>query len=406
MRRIRLGFYSLGLSPEGDLPVQGGASRYLNDLLNGLPSDQFEVVLIGHGNGVRPSTFASSDGAENCQARRNDSRLKCFIRMCWHRFPRSWRLAVGLTRNTIEIYREFRKFPVDILHTNYAGFEESPIAARLAGIKIVIGTYNVLPPPDYITAPWLQRFVEWLGAKCMDVAIAGAHQIAVEWSERHPVLRNRFVDIPWGIDIAKVEHEAQPPCSRRDLSLPEDDKVLAVVARLHPMKGITYLLQALPMLLARFPNTILLLIGDGPERGDLEKQVASMNLRDNVRFMGWRQDRLRIIPICDAVILPSVYLETWGSALAEAMVLCKPVVATRIGGVPELVADGETGLIVPPRDPSGLATAISRILQNTELARQFGSAGRTRIEKLFRIEQMQQATVQLYKKLFYDGLGN
>ena len=391
IQKIRLGIYDLGLG--------GGSTRYLNDLLAGIPRDRFELVFFPEGTSAGQGLTATSNAGDTSHHSVTTSPPPNWGGRLWRRMPKSIRLAIGLFRNTLNLRRQFKRRPVDILHTNYAGFEESAIAARWAGIKTIIGTYNVLPPPEYITARWLQNFVEWLGGRCLRVAIAGAHQIGVEWGARHPVLQDRFVDIPWGIDVAKVEVNAAPACTREELKLPSDAPLLAIAARLHPMKGISYLLQSLPAILNRFPKTILLIIGDGPERADLEKLAIDLAITEHVRFLGWRQDSLRIVALADLVVLSSVYLETWGSALAEAMVLRKPVVATRIGGVPELVADGETGLIVPCRDTAAVAGAICRVLDSTELSHSLGEAGRQRVERVFPIEKMQRETVALYDRL-------
>jgi glycosyltransferase involved in cell wall biosynthesis len=142
---------------------------------------------------------------------------------------------------------------------------------------------------------------------------------------------------------------------------------------------------------------MLLLLGDGPERRDLENQVATLKLEKSTRFLGWQDNALRYIPLADIAILPSVNLECLPYGLMEAMALGKPCVATDVGGMPEVVEDGVTGLIVPKRDVAALTRAIVALLDDPARARQFGQNGRKRVQDLFRLETMIQQTVALYE---------
>ena len=369
-KRLRLGVYTPRVQ-DGAVVVKGGASRYLSELLGKLPKERFDIVFFAEEGPPTPPSETP---------RPQTSR------------PSPIRLAIGLLRETWELRTRIKAARIDVFHSNYAGFEFAPIAARLAGVKNVVAIYHCLPSEGYTTAPWLQRMFEAWSARSAHVCVAVSGQTKTEWEQRCPALRGRMQLIPYGIDAGKVRQNATPPVTRSELDLPANAPVLAVVARLAPMKGIAHLLDAMPAILEKHPDTRLLLIGDGPERAALEAKA-----NEHVHFLGWRNDALRIVPVADIVVLPSVFLETWGFALAEAMALGKPCVATDVGGMQELVADGETGFIVPRRNPQALAEAIGRLLDDPAMAKRFGEAGKKRVEEVFQLDRMVEQTVRVYE---------
>jgi glycosyltransferase involved in cell wall biosynthesis len=392
---IRLGVYLPGVSDPEHIPLVSGVRRYWRDLLPAIPRNKYEVVFLPDGlvssPANRPHPAAGHQTAEH--------RSRGVLGRLWQLLPSSFRLAVGLLRETLNLRRIIRAASVDIFHSSLAGFEIAPIAARLAGVRVVVATYHNLPSEGYITAAWLQRLVEWLCARSLNVAIANTHNTRTIWENRCPALKSRFRTIPHGLDPGQYLNEARPPARRGEFDLPASVPLLVVPARLHPMKGIHYLLDAMPAILQKHPDAQLLLIGDGGERPALEAHVKRLGLNNAVRFLGWRKDVLRIVSVCDVVVLPSVNLETFGRSLAEAMILGKPCVATNVGGVPEVVEHGVTGYIVPPRDSAALAGAICRLLNDSGLRQQLGQAGRERIANHFSIAHMREQTLLVYRQL-------
>jgi len=391
--RIRLGIYDLGR--------EGGSTRYLKDLLNGLPADGYEIVFfppeaattyVHSSESISPIAPSPLDSPPSTIR----SRPSTLTRL-WRCLPQSFRLAVGLVRETIALARQVRKAHVDVFHSNYTGFEFAPIAARLAGVKNVVGIYHNLPSEGFITHRWVQLFFENLSGWCLTTPVAVSKAAATEWEARCRTLRGRFRVIYNGVDIAAIQQAATPPVTRAALGIAEDAPILFVAARLHPMKGINYLLDAMPAILEKHPQTILLLAGDGNERERLQTQADALGITGHVRFLGWRNDVLRLLALADIVVQPSEW-ETFGLTLVEAMALGKPCVATAVGGMPEVVEDGVTGLIVPKRDVAALTRAIVALLDDPARARQFGQNGRKRVQDLFQLETMIQQTQALYQE--------
>lgn len=389
-RKIRIGIYDLGR--------QGGSTRYLHDLLSALPRDQYEIYFFpAEAAAVYGFPVPETSPSLPCTAAEKSERR--LAQILWRCLPSSWRLAAGLARETFALAREIRLLDIDVFHSNYTGFEIAPIAARLAGVRTVAGIFHNLPSEGFITSRWIQLFFENLSGWCLTIPVAVSKATAQEWETRCRTLRNRFRVIYNGVDIKSIQQAANFPTTRAELGIPIDSHVLLVAARLHPMKGIRYLLEAMPTILAEYPSTILLLVGDGPERKLLEEQVVKQNIGNAIKFLGWRDDALRLIPLANIVVQPSVNLETFGYTLTEAMVLGKPVIATDVGGMPEIVEHGETGLIVPRRNSQALADAIIDLLNDPTKATRFGQAGQQRVETLFPMKKMQSQTIALYEQL-------
>jgi phosphatidylinositol alpha-1,6-mannosyltransferase len=166
--------------------------------------------------------------------------------------------------------------------------------------------------------------------------------------------------------------------------------VILTVARLVRRKGIKYLIEAMPRVLRSLPDTVLLVVGDGPEKPRLEEEARILGLASRVSFLGKvpEQKLIAFYQASDVFVLPAIVdsemnTEGLGVVLLEAMSMGKPVVASGVGGIPEAVVNGETGLLVKPQDPNDLADAIIRLLGNSELSRKMGDNGRQRVKEVF-----------------------
>jgi len=173
---------------------------------------------------------------------------------------------------------------------------------------------------------------------------------------------------------------------------------VGTVANLRPVKGHQYLLRAIPIVLERIPAAKFLIVGQGPLRKDLERLAKRLKITKNVIFTGYQKNIAEILAKLTLFILPSIR-ETFPVCLLEAMAASLPVVATDVGGIPEVVKDKETGLLVPPKNPEALATAILTLLQDKERAKNMGIAGRKKIEQDFTVEMMVRRNDEIYRTL-------
>jgi glycosyltransferase involved in cell wall biosynthesis len=198
-----------------------------------------------------------------------------------------------------------------------------------------------------------------------------------------------------GVDLDRYEHQPPDPLLRGQLGIPRDAPLAGVVARLEPEKGHPTLLEAWPLVLRSVPDAYLLVVGEGDEREALERQVSALGIASRVVFTGRRDDVPAVTAALDVAVLPS-YREAQGLTILEAMALGRPVVASNVGGIPEMIDNGVSGLLVPPHDTGALAAAITRVLQDRPFAEALGDAGHDVVHQRFCVEQMVRAIETIY----------
>ena len=207
----------------------------------------------------------------------------------------------------------------------------------------------------------------------------------------------RAVTVHEGIDLARVD--AAPRADpHQELWLPHGAPLVGNVAALVPHKGQRHLIDAAALVLRQQPDARFIIAGDGELRGALGQQIRHHHLDKHVMLAGFRPDVLSLHKAFDVFVMSSV-MEGLGTSLLDAMACGKPVVATRVGGIPEVVVDGETGVLVPPRDHAAMAEAIVRLLEDQALRERMGAAGLQRVRRKFSAEVMARNTLRVYERL-------
>ena len=207
--------------------------------------------------------------------------------------------------------------------------------------------------------------------------------------------RKRTVTVHEGVDLGKVN--AAPPADlHQDLWLPHGAPIVGNVAALVPHKGQRYLVEAAVKLLPDQPDARIVIAGEGELGPSLEQQIKQHHLEKHVLLAGFRPDVLSLHKAFDIFVMSSV-TEGLGTSLLDAMACGKPVVATNVGGIPEVVADGETGILVPPRDPAALAEALRKLLADPALRQRMGAAGLVRVRTTFSAVHMVRNTLRAYQ---------
>ena len=197
------------------------------------------------------------------------------------------------------------------------------------------------------------------------------------------------------MDLQRYNHQ-QPCCTlHEEYLIPEASPIVGVVARLEAEKGHRVLLEAWPLVLAAHPEAWLLIVGEGSERNSLEAQAGSLGISDRVVFTGRREDVPAVTAALDVAVLPS-YREAQGLSVLEAMALSRPVVASNVGGIPEMIEDGVSGLLVPPGNREALAGAINRLLSDHPYADMLAKRGHDLVHDRFCIELMTSQIEALY----------
>ncbi len=295
--------------------------------------------------------------------------------------------------------RYIRKNAIQIVHAYglYPNIFAVPVA-RLAGAPIVIASIRDCGD---ILKPW-QRWLQRIVCRLADCVLVNADAI-----------RETLISQGYRSDnIAVIRNAiAQPKATpiedaygiREELGLTPSAPVVMVLSRLNRMKGVEYFLDAANIVAAKLPETRFLIVGDGAIRQELQDRAASMGLAGKIVFTGFRTDVPRLLSQVSLSVLPSLS-EGLSNTLLESMAAGVPVVATWVGGNPEIIEDGVSGLLVPPRDSAKLANAMLAVLENPSLAASFSAAGKYRIAKVFSLERSIREVERLYQKLI-EGPG-
>lgn len=298
----------------------------------------------------------------------------------------------GLWRRLAVRLRDARP---DLVHTHliHADLYGIP-AARWAGVRGVVSSRH----NDDRFRRWLpvRALSRWLWRQA-DAGIAISEAIRRFAIAYEGVSPQKIHTIHYGLDPASVH---APPDARtrlrQELGLPADAPLVGSVCRLIEQKGLDNALDGFAQVVAEFPAAHYAIAGDGPLRGALEAQAARLGVADRVHFLGWRADAPAIFAALDVLLAPSRW-EGFGLVFLEAMALGVPVISTRVSAIPEVIADGETGWLVPPDDPAAIAGALRAALADPDERCRRGEAGRARLESQFTVDAMVERTLAVYR---------
>jgi glycosyltransferase involved in cell wall biosynthesis len=207
----------------------------------------------------------------------------------------------------------------------------------------------------------------------------------------------RIVTVHDGIDVGRVA-AAEPLNVREEYWFPPHSPIVGHIGALSPSKGQRFLVDAAAIVVREMPEARFLVLGEGELHDVLEHQIRHLHLAQHVVLAGFRADVLGVLKGLDLFVMSSV-TEGLGTALLDAMAARRPIVATRAGGIPEVVVHGETGLLVPPRDAPALATGILELLRDPERRSRFAAAGFARVRDLFSVDRMVEETLAVYARL-------
>ncbi len=353
--------------------TNGGAQEHVYSLVTRLDPTYYDVcvVSLSHGSSVRRLEKA---GIDVCVIDEPDDRLAVQA------------LAELLGPMEPEIVHN-HMYRAEILGTRAALLLGEKGCKRPAVISTVHSS-RVRCSDDRIALRQLTPLMDRLIA----VSKAIEHKIREEGRTGAPVSL-----IYNGVDLQRYNHQ-QPCCTlHEDYSIPESSPIVGVVARLEAEKGHRTLIDAWPLVTAAHPEAWLLVVGEGSERESLEAQAASLGIADRVVFTGRREDVPAVTAALDIAVLPS-YREAQGLSVLEAMALSRPVVASEVGGIPEMIEDGVSGLLVRPNDPEELADAIVRLLSDHPYADMIARRGHDVVHDRFCIELMVNAIANLYEE--------
>ena len=277
-----------------------------------------------------------------------------------------------------------RKWRADILHTHH--FDQAVIgwlATRIyPATRLVIGRhysdaiYRLPEQGISESKKWAMLRVEQMTNHAATRIIVPSSFITEILTNRQQIAAAKIDVIPYGFEPEKYEtiDEQSIRSVREELNL-EGRMVIATFARLSEEKGHRFLLRALKTVREQVPNVLWLIVGEGSERAAIEREIQSAGIGDNVKLVGWRRDAMRIMAAVDVVVQPTLQ-EAFSQAMVEALWMEKPLVITDVSGAPDIIRNGENGMLVPRGDSAALAAAIIQVAKDAALRERLGKAGR------------------------------
>jgi glycosyltransferase involved in cell wall biosynthesis len=339
----------------------GGSERHLLALLPALAGLGLDVRFLGlDDTGRAPDPFYAA------------------LEVPYERVPAPRDVDPALA---LRVVRAVRRLRPDLVHTHLV---HADVYGALAARRLVSTKHNDDP---FRAGPF--RHVERLLAARVERVIAITEQLARFQVERVGLPAEKVTVIHYGLDVPPEPWGSNPPDA-----VPAEARVLLCVARLEPQKGVDVAVRALPAVRERHPHAALVVLGEGPQRAGLEELAGTLGVADAVYLLGRVPDVAAWLGRAAVLVHPARW-EGFGLALLEAMLAGVPVVASRVSSIPEIVVDGETGVLVPPDDPAALADAVASILTDPQ---EYGAAGRARALAEFSVERMARRTLDVYER--------
>lgn len=359
--------------------VRGGAEKQLSLLAASLDATGFRPIVAQLGHGGTDSVPVGAAGAAT------------LLHMPVRRFY-GFQGVAQMSR----LIRLARRERVDIIHTFFEKAEVMGwMVRRLAGIPCWITSRRDLGFKRKALYRALFRLTAGDCCRCVAVCRAVAEQALAEGSlppDRIEVIHN-------GLDVSPFEERIDTREARRSLGVPTGAPLVGMVANMNfQIKGHRHFLEAARLILKQIPDAEFLLAGDGPLRDSFQAFAGELGIDGRVHFLGTRSDTPAVLSVLDVSVLCSTS-EGMSNVILESMAAGKPVVATRVGGNPELVTEGVTGLLVPPADPDSLAEAVLSLLRDPPAARTMGATARERVATEFSVAAMVHKHERLYERM-------
>jgi glycosyltransferase involved in cell wall biosynthesis len=310
---------------------------------------------------------------------------------------------VGNRRLHSQLFHLLRRYKPEVVHLHFCEqFSLLPMVTRLAGPKLSVFTDHYRQPQQLAASTRVQLW----GWNRIVPPLFNPKLLAVSEHVKRTLVDFYYVDpsrvtvVENGVDPARFRTATDQDVARLrgELRLPPDAPVVVAVAMLIPQKGIQYLLEAAPQVLASQPDAWFVIVGEGAYLPELKRIAFDLGVEERVKFTGVRSDVPVFLALADVVAVPSVWHEPAGLIVLEAMASARPVVATASGGIPEYVVDGETGFLVELRNAQQLASALTSVLADPVRARAMGQAGRRRVEANFTTARWVDKTLAVYEE--------
>ena len=303
--------------------------------------------------------------------------------------------------NLFHILRYLRLHRPQLLHTQLEFADIlGTVAAKILGIPSVSTVHTLDAFPEKKSA-WGRMKLRWflLGKYC-NCVIAVSEKTRLHYLQSGRLHQDKVITLYNGVDISRFKNTdaSQIAKTKQALRLPLNSKVIITVAVLREPKGIQFMIEALPAILEQFPDVHYLIVGDGEYGAALSDLATVLDIKKHITFAGHRTDIPDLLACCDIFVLPTLK-DALPTVLIEALAAERPIVASDVGGVPEIIENGVNGLLVAPGDPSKLANACLQLLKDNELISQIVMAGNKTVRQRFNIDSQIEQLSGMYEEL-------
>ena len=360
----------------------GGGERVFAQIISALPIQKYEIYL------------ASLPNKQFYEAIQNDH---------VHFLPIDFSNTISFTLVT-KLAKILRQNHIEIVHGQGARAEVyARIGKRLARRSRYVSTV-AMPVEGFDVAPVrkrIYRFFDRISETFVDRFLVVSDALRQAMIEGHGIPAEKVIRIYNGVEIGHFSPQKRNEARKRirqEFSVGENTLLVGAIGRLVWQKGFEYLVQAIPMVLNKFPKAQVLIVGEGPIKHHLEALSHKLKIGRHLIFAGFRKDIKQILSAIDMLVIPSV-LEGFPIITLEGMAMTKPIIATNIDGIKEQIIDGKTGILIPHKDPSAIAEAILKLSKDEQCAQNIGWEARKRVEKEFSLEKMVNTTEQIYQSL-------
>ncbi len=309
--------------------------------------------------------------------------------------------------NAIKLAHIMKKEGINLVHshTPLGGVVLSRLGGWIAGVPVITHAHT----RDFMNQnPFVGQYqfiLNWITSKLFCAKVIAVSESVKKEIIKQGAAANKITVVYNGIDLDDYRCNRSSLEIRKEFGLKENQHIVGEIGRLCKAKGQHILVKSVQKVIKKIPDTVFMIVGEDQEkRGEYKKELedlaTNLGVKQHIIFTGYRGDIMDLMHVLDFLILPSL-VEGLSVVILEAMLAKKPVIATSIGGNPEIVMDGETGTLIPPEDPDRLAEAIIYHLEHPEISKKMGEMGYERVGKYFSLSQMLDKVMNIYKEVLH-----
>ena len=321
-----------------------------------------------------------------------EERAKSISNALFHLIPISMKSALSLGVFRV-LYRYVSKNNLDVIHT-HSSIDSwlGGVVGKLSGVPVVRTRHVSLPVNDFFPNHLLYSYIP-------QKILTSGNMISDIVKQVRCVDSNKVVSVPAGVDIRKFDSEISGEKIREELKVNSNQILIGKIGVIRGWKGHNYFLEAIPLILKKIPNARFVIVGDGPGFKEIKSKVNLARIDNKVDLLGHREDIPEIMAALDVQVLASFAGEGTPQVIPQAFAMKTPVVATKIASIPDLLGQGERGVLIEPKNALSLAEGVLKIMRNSEIANHLVENARSFCLKELTVDKMMDSTIAIYEEV-------